>query len=313
MTTNQGFQSLVPKDGVQGLWLYYAVTQKRALLNRLAAGSTFKEVSRGTVRTLELAVPPPDEQRRIAEVLDAIDAAIEKTEAVIAATERLRAALLGELLTRGVPGWHTEWKQVPGIGTIPACWDVGRLGDVAEVNGRSWDPRQGGRISYIDIGSVSETGLVPTPAETDARNAPSRARRVVRSGDVLVSTVRPYLRAFLRVENAAPNLVASTGFAVLTPCRADDSHFVYYHVLTERFIQHLVPRMTGSGYPAVRPSDVVDFRIGIPEPDERRAVGEVLAAVDERLASERGTLELLSTIKRAVAAALLSGRVRVHG
>ena len=65
--------------------------------------------------------PPPTavpEQRAIAAVLDSIDEAIECTEAVIAAAERLRDALLHELLTRGVPGWHSEWKEAPGIGTI---------------------------------------------------------------------------------------------------------------------------------------------------------------------------------------------------
>ena len=81
-----------------------------------------------------MALPQLIEQRAIAAVLDSIDEAIERTEAVIAATERLRDALLHELLTRGVPGWHTEWKEAPGIGTIPADWEVVRLGDVAEVN-----------------------------------------------------------------------------------------------------------------------------------------------------------------------------------
>ena len=65
-------------------------------------------------------------------MLDSIDEAIERTEEVIAATERLRDALLHELLTRGVPGQHSEWKEAPGIGTIPACWDVVRLGDVED-------------------------------------------------------------------------------------------------------------------------------------------------------------------------------------
>ena len=73
------------------------------------------------------------EQQAIAAVLDSIDEAIERTEAVIAATERLRDALLHELLTCGVPGWHSEWKDAPGIGTIPACWEVVRLGEVAQV------------------------------------------------------------------------------------------------------------------------------------------------------------------------------------
>ena len=63
-------------------------------------------------------------------MLDSIDDAIEGAEAVIAATEGLRNALLHDLLTRGLPGQHTEFRDVPGLGTIPADWDVVRLGDV---------------------------------------------------------------------------------------------------------------------------------------------------------------------------------------
>ena len=79
-------------------------------------------------RSVPVLLPPLPEQRAIANVLDSIDAAIERTEAVIAATETLRDSLLHELLTRGVPGWHTEWKDVPGIGTIPADWEGGAAG-----------------------------------------------------------------------------------------------------------------------------------------------------------------------------------------
>ena len=93
-------------------------------------------------RSLPILLPPLPEQRAIAAVLDSIDEAIERTEAVIAATERLRDALLHELLTRGVPGWHSEWKEAPGIGTIPTCWDVVRLGDVYEVQlGKMLSPK----------------------------------------------------------------------------------------------------------------------------------------------------------------------------
>ena len=86
--------------------------------------------------TEELTVPdfPLPEQRAIAAVLDAIDETIERTEAVIAATEELRRSLLHELLTRGVPGQHSEWRDVPGVGTVPACWDVTTLGEVAEIS-----------------------------------------------------------------------------------------------------------------------------------------------------------------------------------
>ena len=82
------------------------------------------------LKSIPILLPPLSEQRAIAAVLDSIDEAIERTGTVIAATERLRESLLHELLTRGVPGWHSAWKEVRGIGTIPADWDVARLGDV---------------------------------------------------------------------------------------------------------------------------------------------------------------------------------------
>ena len=83
--------------------------------------------------SLPILLPPLAEQRRIAAVLDAIDDAIERSEAVIAATEELRRSLLHELLSRGVPGWHSEWREVRGLGVVPACWEVVRLGEVADV------------------------------------------------------------------------------------------------------------------------------------------------------------------------------------
>ena len=90
-------------------------------------GVSGSAAGRRTLR-IHLLLPPLPEQRAIAAVLDGIDEAIERTEEVIAATERLRDALLHELLTRGLPGRHSEWVDVPGLGTVPACWDVVRLG-----------------------------------------------------------------------------------------------------------------------------------------------------------------------------------------
>ena len=89
-----------------------------------------QRVQPDTLRSLPVLIPPLPEQRAIAAVLDSIDDAIEGAEAVIAATEELRDALLHALLTRGLPGQHTEFRDVPGLGTIPADWEVVRLGDV---------------------------------------------------------------------------------------------------------------------------------------------------------------------------------------
>ena len=96
-------------------------------------GSAQPHVYPEDLAALHILLPPLPEQRAIAAVLDSIDDAIEGAEAVIAATEQLRDSLLHDLLTRGLPGQHTEWRDVPGLGTIPADWEVVRLGDVATV------------------------------------------------------------------------------------------------------------------------------------------------------------------------------------
>ena len=190
----------------------------------------------GDFAQLPLLFPPLPEQRAIAAVLDSIDEAIESTEAVVAATERLRDALLHELLTRGVPGWHSEWKEAPGIGMVPADWEVVRLRDVAEVNRDQWDPAEGSSILYLDLTAVAAPGRLSPPNELAAEDAPSRARRRVQAGDVLISTVRPYLRGFARLLEAPHNLIASTGFAVLTPLPKVDGSLIYHHVMAPPFV-----------------------------------------------------------------------------
>lgn len=239
-----------------GIWLYYCISSMKRELERRAASSTFAEISRDNVRSLPVLLPPVAEQRAIADVLDSIDEAIERTEAVIAATETLRDSLLHELLTRGVPGWHSECKNVPGIGAIPADWEVVRLGEAAEVNSSTWNPDDGAEILYLDLTAVIAPGALSAPKPIAAVDAPSRARRRVKSGAILVSTVRPNLRGFARMPQAPDNLVASTGFAVLTPRVNVDGSYIYQHVMAQGFADFLDGATTGQAYPAVRPSDI---------------------------------------------------------
>ena len=264
-----------------------------------------------TLKNLPFSLPPIPEQRAIAAVLDSIDNAIDRTEAVIDATEQLRDSLLHELLTRGMPGWHTEWKEAPGLGTIPAGWEVVRLGEVAEVNRSNWDPADGTTILYLDLTSVIEPGILASPKELAAPDAPSRARRRVQSGDILVSTVRPNLRGFARVSEALKNLVASTGFAVVSPGRHINGSFAYHHVMTNQFAQCLENATTGQAYPAVRPSDVADFRLPLPPLPEQQAIATMLDGVDGAIEHSRRETNMLKSLKEATAEVLLTGRVRV--
>ena len=229
VTTNQGFQNLVVKNGTDSLWLYYSMSSLRTELERRAAGSTFLEVSRDSVRSLPLLFPPLPEQRAIAAVLDSIDEAIERTEAVITATERLRDALLHELLTRGVPGWHSEWKEVSGIGTVPACWEVVRLGELAEVASGQADPTRAKfqRLLFIASDDIeSRTGRLinrRTVAEARVISGKYQFNRF----DVLYSKIRPYLAKVYRPHESGlcsadiypirPNSILDATYLALVP------------------------------------------------------------------------------------------------
>ena len=124
---------------VDGAFLAEALTslESRKQFARIANGVTRFGLTLDATKALPILLPPLPEQRAIAAVLDSIDDAIEGAEAVIAATESLRDALLHDLFTRGLPSQHAEFRDVPGLGTIPADWEVVRLGDhVTEVTTR---------------------------------------------------------------------------------------------------------------------------------------------------------------------------------
>ena len=122
--------ALFARERTNGLFLSHLLRSER--LHRHAmrgvAGTKMPRTSWSHLGRFEFSLPALPEQGAIAAVLDSIDEAIERTEEIIAATERLRDALLHELLTRGLPGRHTAWRDVPGLGSIPACWEVVRLG-----------------------------------------------------------------------------------------------------------------------------------------------------------------------------------------
>ena len=166
---------------------------------------------------------------------------------------------------------------------IPEGWRLVRLGEVAGANRSGWFPSDDATILYLDLTSIVVPGIMSFPKELAAAEAPSRARRRVHSGDILVSTVRPNLRGFARVREAPKNLIASTGFAVLTPMSDVDGSFVYHHVMTQQFADYLEKATTGQAYPAVRPADVTNFMLPIPPLPEQRAIAAVLDSIDDAI------------------------------
>lgn len=173
----------------------------------------------------------------------------------------------------------SEWSE--DLLTPDETWTTVAIGDVATVNPeavpRTWDKQR--PFKYVDIASVSwESGIsAEAVKDTKLADAPGRARRRIREGDVLVSTVRPNLRAFAQVSAEYDGEVASTGFAVVR-ADADKIHpdYLWMVVRSEAFVQEMVSRCTGSNYPAVRGDDVAAFTFPLPP---RQVQDEIVAGM----------------------------------
>ncbi len=111
---------------------------------------------------------------------------------------------------------------------------------------------------YIDIAAIdNSTFRVVAPKLYMGRDAPSRARQKVASGNILFSTVRTYLKNIAVVPPDLDGGVASTGFCVLNPAPEVSHSFIFYFVQTDEFVSRLSQLQRGTSYPAVRNDDVL--------------------------------------------------------
>ncbi len=165
---------------------------------------------------------------------------------------------------------------------MPENWKKYRLGDLIEVNKRSIRKGDLDWINYIDIKSVG-TGFYEEPKRMNFEDAPSRARRLLKEGDTVISSVRPNLKSYFYSQNLKENTIASTGFAVLTP-KNIDKRFLYYLTTNDNYINYLVQSCTGSAYPAFGPQVLLDSEVLIPESfQEQKSIASILSALDDKI------------------------------
>ena len=300
-----------------GGFLFHSLVNKdiRLYIN----GTTRSKLTQADLLQVEVSLPPLPVQRAIAAVLDAIDDAIERTEAVIEATEQLRDSLLHELLTRGVPGWHSEWKNVPGLGAIPADWDVVSLGGVAEVKGGKRLPKGS---SYADRNTglpyIRVVDFHDRTVDTDAIQYLSPeihkviSNYTISSKDVYISiagTIGLVGTVPTRFDGA--NLTENAAKIAIHDCEQLSQTFLVAFLDSSAGQSQIAIRVTMLGQPKLALERIKTIELPLPPLPEQQAIAATLDGVDatlEKMYRERDGLGLL---KESTADALLTGRVRV--
>ena len=188
-------------------------------------------------------------------------------------------------------------------------WPFGRFADIcaprSSIKRASKSYLPSDSIEYIDISSIDNKRqkLTGTTAFIFS-DAPSRAQQVVQYEDVLISMVRPNLKNIAVVNLDHNRLVASSGFCVLRANNRSNSSFIKSFIGTDAFTQHLMDRVTGANYPAVKEDDIKGCRIGVPPVDLQRQFAERVAVLERQK-------QLISSAIDEVGS-LLSGRMDLY-
>lgn len=195
---------------------------------------------------------------------------------------------------------------IPWLGEIPEHWNICRLKDEVtfndEVLGDKTDADY--EILYVDISSVSLIEGIVQKEPLSFEDSPSRARRIVKNGDVIVSTVRTYLKAITQIQDAEDNLIVSTGFAVLRPKENLFPRFLGYWVQSENMIGAIVSNSVGVSYPAINATDLVRLPIVKLPLKEQTAIAHYLdtklGEIDALIDKQQTLLEKLAEQRTAV-------------
>ena len=182
-----------------------------------------------------------------------------------------------------------------------------RLKYIATINDEVLNEDTDGdyELQYVDIGSVDSLGKIHEIATHRFADAPSRARRCVRDGDIIISCVRTYLQAIASVQNPPDNLIVSTGFSVIRPRPSVlNTAFGRYALRDPSFLAEVEMRSVGVNYPAINASELGNISIYLPSPPIQRAISNYLdretTRLDALIAAKERVLELLTEKRRVL-------------
>ena len=278
-----------------------------ALLNR-ATGSTFPNVSASQLAEITYPNLDMSEQRRIAHILGTLDDKIELNRRMNETLEAMARAIFQDWfvdfgpvrakLEGREPYLPPElWDLFPDrmvdseLGEIPEGWEVKALGEVCNLNPESWSRTNCPvHVEYVDLANT-KWGVIGSTQYFAWKDAPSRAKRVLRTGDTVVGTVRPSNGSYSLIGN--DGLTGSTAFAVLRPSCPRFRELVYLSATALDNIERLAHRADGGAYPAVRPEIVSETEVAIPTDESRvldwfsKTVGPVLDKMESVKAESR--------------------------
>lgn len=270
-------------------------------------------------------VPPCEEQYQILRFIDVlavkINKFIRKKRRLIGLLKEQKQNIINRAVTRGLdPNVKLKPSGVEWLGDIPEHWETAPLKHLAKINNNvlydSTDKNY--TFKYLDISSVDTGFLVREPEIIRFGQAPSRARRILKKGDTIISTVRTYLKAVYHVATEIQDWIASTGFAVLTPNNTIYPSFLGLLIVSDCFINRVIQKSVGVAYPAISETQLGTLYLAYPASiDEQRKIWEAVSLsskfLDQAIARAEREIELMTEYRARLISDVVTGKVDVRG
>jgi type I restriction enzyme, S subunit len=279
-------------------------------------------VSSEKLKSFFVLHPTTPEQTVIANFLDKktvqIDKLITNKQKLIELLKEERTAIINQAVTLGIdPKVKLKPSGIDWLGDIPVHWEVKKLKYITIINSESLSENEDDNLffNYIDISSVDSDGNIISTTEYLYVNAPSRARRIVRKGDTILSTVRTYLKAIAFINDVSQNMICSTGFAVIRPLELFTPKFMYY-ICRSQIINEIVMSLSkGVSYPAIDSEDFKNIFIWFPDKTEQDKIVQHIETETKRLDSTiskiEKEIELLQEYRTALISEVVTGKIKV--
>ena len=284
---NQALLILSPKNNLNNIFLKLWMQSEnfQDSLNEYSKGAAIKNIASVKVlKNIDIPLPSIEEQKRIVSILDRAFEAIDKAKAN--AEQNLKNAK--ELFQSKLQAIFDNGKLKIENGE----WEEKKLGEViqkTETINPKLNPEK--EFIYIDVSSVNkETKLIDETSILRGQDAPSRARKVVKTNDVIFATVRPTHQRVAIISDRFNNQVCSTGYYVLRAKEIIHHKIIYYYILTFRFNKEMEKLQKGASYPAVTNKEVETSIIPFPKSIETQK--QIVAQLD-KLQAETKKLEAI--------------------
>lgn len=289
LTTNQSIAAIEPDENLNFEFVFQNLSKRYDELRMMSSGDgTRGGLNKKIIYDIIIAVPTLEEQQKIGSFFKQLDDTIALHQRKLDLLKEQKKGFLQKMFPKN--GAKVPELRFEGF---TDDWEDRKLIDVAQFNPKTVLPDE---FEYVDLESVIGTEMISHRTESKDQ-APSRAQRLAKKGDVFYQTVRPYQMNNYLYDLPYDNYVFSTGYAQMRP--NIDSYFLLNSVQNKQFVQHVLDRSTGTSYPAINSSDLSNIEINVPsQPAEQQKIGSFFKQLDNTIALHQRQLDLLKEQKK---------------